>query len=259
MRPHLGFHAALLPLSLLCSLTAAASAPQRAFPAPRLAPYPDAGSEVRVAEYDAAKAQLETARVALAARWRGAKSRSEREAVEADAAEALERALVELSNPWLGTTWGFYGTTQTPGQGQIACGYFVTTLLRDAGLKLQRVRLAQQASEYIVRSLAPPSQVWRFRTGSVKSVLDTVRAQKARWFVVGLDLHVGLLLRLDDGEVRFCHASYLPPGHAVCEDAETALAMQSGYHVVGALFTPQWVRRWLRGEDVPSVLAAGAR
>ncbi len=259
MRASLRVLAAVLPLSLLLSPAAAASEPQRAFPAPREAPYSDVGSEARVAEYDAARTQLEASRRELAERWTAAKSRSDREAVEAEAADVLERALVALSNPWLGTAWDFYGTTQTPGQGQIACGYFVTTLLRDAGLRLERVRLAQQASEYIVRSLAPPSQVWRFRTGSVKAVLHRVRAQKARWFVVGLDLHVGLLLRLDDGEVRFCHASHLPPGHAVCEDAETALAMQSGYHVVGALFTPQWVRRWLRGENVPSVLPASTR
>jgi hypothetical protein len=48
---------------------------------------------------------------------------------------------------WLGTTWNFNGTTQVPGEGSIACGYFVTTLLRDAGVKLERVKLAQMASE----------------------------------------------------------------------------------------------------------------
>src|SRR6188474_3208784 len=39
---------------------------------------------------------------------------------------------------WLGTPWDFYGTTQTPGKGKIACGYFVTTLLRDMGASVNR-------------------------------------------------------------------------------------------------------------------------
>src|ERR1700741_5295000 len=48
---------------------------------------------------------------------------------------------------WYGTPWGFYGTTEEPGQGTIACGYFVTTVLRDAGCSLQRIKLAQYPSE----------------------------------------------------------------------------------------------------------------
>src|SRR5687768_9423034 len=32
---------------------------------------------------------------------------------------------------WEGTDWDFNGTTEVPGKGSIACGYFVTTILRD--------------------------------------------------------------------------------------------------------------------------------
>jgi hypothetical protein len=49
-------------------------------------------------------------------------------------------------------------TSETPGRGEIACGYFVSTVLRDAGFGVERVRLAQQASERIVRTLSAPTR-----------------------------------------------------------------------------------------------------
>jgi ABC-type uncharacterized transport system auxiliary subunit len=54
---------------------------------------------------------------------------------------------------WFGTTWDFNGTSQQPGEGAIACGYFVTTLLRDMDYSLNRVKLAQCASGKIISSL----------------------------------------------------------------------------------------------------------
>ncbi|MCL2715253.1 MAG: hypothetical protein FWD68_11870 [Alphaproteobacteria bacterium] len=36
---------------------------------------------------------------------------------------------------WYGTPWNFNGTTRVPGQGTIACGYFVTGILSDAGFR----------------------------------------------------------------------------------------------------------------------------
>ena len=48
---------------------------------------------------------------------------------------------------WYGTKWDFNGTSRIPGQGSIAYGYFVTTILEDAGINLSRNRLAQCASE----------------------------------------------------------------------------------------------------------------
>ena len=54
---------------------------------------------------------------------------------------------------WIGTPWDFNGITQSPGKGKIACGYFVTTVLRDAGVKINRVKMAQCASETKINSL----------------------------------------------------------------------------------------------------------
>lgn len=254
MHPSARAFALTLCVSVTSHVAAEPLAPHRpAFPEPRTAPLPDRGQDVRIAKYRETQSTLELRRQTLLKRYARARTARQRDAVLDEAAGLMDRALVELVDPWLGTPWDFYGTSQEPGRGAIACGYFVTTLLRDASLKVERVKLAQQASERIVKTLAPVDRIWRFRTGVVQDVLAVVRAQPGRWFTVGLDLHTGLLLRLDDGRVLFCHASFLEPQAAICEDAATGPAMVSGYHVVGALFTPELMRKWVVGEQVATV------
>ena len=43
----------------------------------------------------------------------------------------------EIFSAWIGTRWDFDGTSQTPREGRIACGYFVSTVLRDAGFDVE--------------------------------------------------------------------------------------------------------------------------
>ena len=64
-----------------------------------------------------------------------------------------------IFDAWYGTKWNFHGTTQTPRQGSIACGYFVTTTLEHAGFKLPRVKMAQQAASVMIKSLCDPRSI----------------------------------------------------------------------------------------------------
>lgn len=54
-----------------------------------------------------------------------------------------------------GTPWDFNGTTRILGEGTIACGYFVTTVLQDVGFDLPRYRWGQLAAEPMIRKVAP--------------------------------------------------------------------------------------------------------
>ena len=122
---------------------------------------------------------------------------------------------------WLGTTWNFNGTTQVPGEGSIACGYFVTTLLRDAGVKLERVKLAQMASED--------------NTG-INDFVSSVKKQGYGLYVVGLDLHTGFVLCDSASDVYFIHSSGIPPYCVVKEAGLTSpLLINSAYRVLGKL------------------------
>ncbi|WP_230679026.1 hypothetical protein, partial [Streptococcus pneumoniae] len=59
----------------------------------------------------------------------------------------------QLTPYWIGTPWDYNGITQIPNRGYIACGYLVTTILRDAGVQINRVKMAQCASEQMISSL----------------------------------------------------------------------------------------------------------
>ena len=107
---------------------------------------------------------LEAERIALASRYRQAATRDQQAHVIAEARTFVTRSIyAEIFPSWYGTAWDFNGTTEMPQQGKIACGYFVSTVLRDAGWKVQRTRLAQQASENIILSLTTDYHVKRFR------------------------------------------------------------------------------------------------
>ncbi len=192
-------------------------------------------------------------REALSSQLTHARGRAERVAViEAARREVLEAFDRRLFPAWLGTQWAFHGTSETPGSGTIACGYFVSTLLRDAGFRVQRVRMAQQASEQIVTSLAPEAEVVRFRYLTPPQVVARVRERFGDGlFVVGLDYHVAFL-RLDGAEARLCHSAVLAPGSVVCEPAATAEGLVSGYHVVGRLLSEPLMLDWLQQRDIPT-------
>ena len=51
---------------------------------------------------------------------------------------------------WMGTNWDFNGTSNVPKQGEIACGYFVSTTLKHVGFNLNRYKLAQQAASVVL-------------------------------------------------------------------------------------------------------------
>ena len=153
---------------------------------------------------------------------------------------------------WIGTPWAFYGATETPGEGSIACGYFVATVLRDAGLGVERVLLAQQASEHIVQTFSEKPHVQRFRAGDVHAVIDAILEEPEGIYVVGLDYHVGLLVRRERS-VAFCHSTVIDAAGVVCEDPRTSPGFLSHYHVFGPVLEDAVIDAWLDETEIYTV------
>jgi len=63
---------------------------------------------------------------------------------------------------WYGTPWDFNGTTKRPNEGKIACGYFVTTTIQQMGFPINRIKLAQCASEEMIKNLVSKENIFRF-------------------------------------------------------------------------------------------------
>jgi hypothetical protein len=162
--------------------------------------------------------------------------------------EAFDRDLIPA---WFGTPWEFYGISEKPGSGTIACGYLVSTLLRDAGFRVERVRMAQQASEHIVQTMTPEAEILRLREVTREQVVEAARAKGDGLYIVGFDFHVGLL-RIDGQTARFCHSSYLGKKVVVCEPPEQSGAFVSSYYVLGDAMPQARIQDWLWQHAIPT-------
>lgn len=203
------------------------------------------------ATYAVLVSELERWRGELATRHRKARTDAERALVEGDARVLLEQVLPEMMRCWLGTPWDFNGTAAKPGAGKIACGYYVATVLKDAGFKLDRYQLAQQPSGNILRSfLEKESCVLTVGKPYDSFAEEIVRADPGI-YLVGLDTHVAFLVM--DGEgFRFIHSSGSRPWCVVDEGRDEAQVLQrSNWRMTGNLTAdPKVLRRWLKAEKI---------
>ena len=202
-----------------------------------------------LADYPRARTALNEQRQTLALHAR----REARESARRLLLDYFERSAFPA---WEGTPWNFHGTTTTPREGTIACGYFVTTVFEQAGFRIDRVKLAQQASVWLVTTFARGSGVQWFRP---KDNADAVRQLRARFgdglLVIGFDYHVGLL-RLEGERASFCHASFIEPGAVTCEDPVPSGAFASRAYVAADALNDAFLDDWLAGRKVPSRLPA---
>ncbi len=211
-------------------------------PAAEARPAPDPGT------YSVLTADLSSHRARLGRDYRNARSEAERKAVLAQARKLLEAALPHLMECWLGTPWDFNGMAEKPGHGKIACGYFVSTILRDAGFEVERVELAQQASQNILRTFLPEEDLV-IRVGMrYERYLAEIERAGPGVFLVGLDSHVAFLV-VGEAGIRFIHSSGQRPWCVVDESRREAVTLQrSRYRVSGNLTAnPGVLEGWLLG------------
>lgn len=174
-----------------------------------------------------------------------------------EARATVKGAIVdELFPAWLGTAWAFHGTATEPhGEGGIACGYFVATILQHAGLKLSsRTRFGQAAALGIQRALTPdPAALHRVFSVAATELERRIRALGEGIYVIGLDIHVGFVVVRRES-VRFVHASYTGDRLVTDEplvDAEAIHASRkAGYFITPLFEDERLVRAWLSGTSI---------
>ena len=152
---------------------------------------------------------------------------------------------------WYGTEWDFNGYTNKPGEGKIACGYFVSTTLKDAGAKVNRYKLAQQYSHKIVTVLSCGNGVKRFSNITSKVFAEKVKSEfKDGLYVIGLDHHVGFILK-ENSEVYFIHASYRDPVQVVKEKASESAALGDTdvFVIAGLTNNPLFLKQWIEWNE----------
>jgi hypothetical protein len=147
---------------------------------------------------------------------------------------------------WDGTPWAFYGTTRVPQKGSIACGYFVTTVLADMGVPIQRIEMAKTYSEKMIRTLVQTENIKKFTPFILKKFVEELKRKNNGVYLVGLDNHTGFIV-VKNHEVYFIHSSVIYPGCVVREKALESVALQiNSYTVLGCLTEDKvFMKKWI--------------
>ena len=165
-----------------------------------------------------------------------------------------EALLNQIVPYWYGTPWSFEGHTAVPGEGRIACGYFVSTTLEHAGIRINRYKLAQQAPENEARTVAMGDSVLVVRGGWVKDVLPVVQntLNDGLYFIGLSSSHVGYLLKRRD-KIFFLHSNYTFPAEVRIEPAngKSVLNNFTVFYIVPVSGNKKLLDAWLGGQEVP--------
>lgn len=198
-------------------------------------------------DYQACLTDLEGYRGKQAERYRGADVTS-KAVILAETRKHIEARFIQDIFPvWYGTDWAFHGTTTKPGEGTIACGYFVSTCLLHAGFKVERIKLAQQASQTIIETFMAKSDRDILAGGKpMKVIREYLKKEGDGIYIVGLDSHVGFVSVSGD-DMAFIHSSYYEPGSFVkSEKIDSKNPFRdSQYRVFGKMFSDEMMVGWL--------------
>lgn len=202
--------------------------------------------------YAGLKQAVESKRLDLAAAHEQADSAGKAALIDSARAYLFDRITLDILPAWYGTPWDFNGTTRIPRQGAIACGYFVNTVLQDAGFRLPRVKWSQQGAEAITVKLS--HRIERFRDRPVQELEAWLKAQGDGLYKVGLDNHVGFIV-VRGGVARFVHSNYYQREVGVMSEplAGNNPLARSRYRIVGRLLGDRMMEAWIQGTDLSTL------
>lgn len=147
---------------------------------------------------------------------------------------------------WQGTPWDYNGITNVPKEGKIACGFFVTTVLKHAGVKLNRYKLAVCPSLTMMKKLTSPQSIKNLSALSCEGFVDWLKNQGKSVFIVGLDYHTGFIV--NDGEgCWFIHSNYINKIGVTKEKVSQSIALEAskGRYVTCLTDSETFLKGWL--------------
>lgn len=192
-------------------------------------------------DYNDLLVQIKDKQDSLKIEYQTAKTDSEKKKVLAKAQRTFEKSFKEVCKYWYGTPWSYSGTSEIPGRGKIACGYFVTTILRDLGYPIDRIKMAQAASETLIRNTVDKKFIKVRVKKDFGDFMDEVEGMGDGVYILGLDTHTGFLF-VQGNSTRFVHSS-----SGVLKGVRNQVAFSSNtirkskYRVVGKIQVEKWL------------------
>ena len=156
---------------------------------------------------------------------------------------------------WYGTTWDYDGITETPGEGSIACGYFVSTTLKHLYFNLNRYKLAQQSGLTGAKTIQMGEDIRKFYPSENKDITEILRLNlKEGLYQVGLSCHVGYLL-IRNNEVYFIHSNYMHSGVMIERAADSDAFVSNIYVISDITYNDKLTEKWILHEFIPIIKA----
>ena len=152
---------------------------------------------------------------------------------------------------WYGTPWDYEGHTNTPNQGEIACGYFVSTTLKHMETNFNRYRYAQQHSLKGVNIIAQNDTIYKINRSYDTTLVNTLNKLNSGLYIVGLSNHIGFLLK-EKNSIYFIHSSYYSPVTVCKEKINNSIPFQSSevYYLSRISNNKNFLLKWLKNEEI---------
>jgi len=161
---------------------------------------------------------------------------------------------------WYGTSWSFSGHTPMPQQGNIACGYFISTTLQDVGIRLNRYRLAQQSplDEAEILSMGDTIRGLQHSISDSAVAVLKIRLREGLYFVGLGDSHVCYLLKWH-GELLLIHSNYTTPAEVVIQPVTQSVFIgYNQFYISDITHNDRLLQTWLKGTEIPTKNVAKA-
>ena len=208
----------------------------------------DFGNNPDSITYKATKAQIDFLRLRLRNDFNG--NRIDIDSVKRTFRDQLTNQVIPH---WYGTEWSFNGYTSVPRKGKIACGYFVSTTLKDMGLKLNRYKLAQKSPMDEAKAISCGAEITTISHDEPDQALAKIKGHiKKGIYFIGFDSgHVGFLVRKKE-TLFLVHSNYLSPVSVCIEPLETAKVFKSfnTFHLVDISHNEKLIQKWLNNDVV---------
>ena len=167
---------------------------------------------------------------------------------------AFTNQLVDKIIPhWYGTPWSFGGHTAIPNQGEIACGYFISTTLRDMGINLNRYKLAQKSPIDEAKMISCGSVINKIVQDTPQKAFEDIdRLTKEGLYFIGFDQgHVGYLLKRE-GKLFLIHSNYFSPAFVCIETLKESRVFKhfTKFHLVDISHNDILLQRWLENSTI---------
>lgn len=149
---------------------------------------------------------------------------------------------------WYGTKWSFEGHTDIPKQGEIACGYFVSTTLKHVGFNLNRYSLAQKSPYNEALFISQDENILVIEGRNSKEIISEITCLiDTGLYFLGLDEnHVGYLDK-EGNEIYIIHSNYLEPSTVIKERIENSIVFKSylKFYLVPISNNKKLIKMWL--------------